>query len=88
MTPAAPGPRCQVVCAADTPILVDRFTDRALFGERHPGHADRSSLDELIPRIINERWDVLDLDGPVIHVDTTTGQVDINALIRTLQEVM
>ena len=49
----------QVVCAADVPLLVERFTRRARSGERHPGHADASALDELIPRIANEQWDAL-----------------------------
>ena len=73
----------QIVCTADASTLVDRFTRRARSGERHPGHADASSLDELIPRIVSERWDTLDLEGPVLSVDTTSGSVDVPELVRT-----
>jgi hypothetical protein len=77
-----------VVCAADVPLLVERFTRRARSGERHPGHADASALDELIPRIVNQRWDALDLDGPVIHVDTTRDSADVHQLIRDIRHLI
>jgi predicted kinase len=70
----------QVVCDAPTDVLVERFTHREVTGERHPGHAGLASLDELIPRIRNERWDAMDLPGPVVRVDTSSGAVDIAAL--------
>jgi predicted kinase len=78
----------QVVCSAETAVLVDRFTRRASSGERHPGHADASALDELIPRIVNERWDALDLDGPVIHVDTTRNLANVHQLIRDIRDLV
>ena len=78
----------QVVCSAETAVLVERFTRRARSGERHPGHADGSALDELIPRIVNERWDALHLDGPVIQVDTTKDVVDIQQLIRNIRQLV
>jgi predicted kinase len=78
----------QVVCSAETAVLVDRFTRRAGSGERHPGHADASALDELISRIVNERWDALDLDGPVIHVDTTSDSADVHQLIRDIRHLI
>jgi predicted kinase len=78
----------QVVCAADVPLLVERFTRRARSGERHPGHADAFALDELIPRIVNERWDALELDGPVIHVDTTRDSADVHQLIRDIRHLI
>jgi len=78
----------QVVCLAETAVLVERFTRRARSGERHPGHADASSLAELIPRIVNERWDALELDGHVIYVDTTRDVVDIQQLIRNIRQLV
>jgi len=69
-------------------VLVDRFTRRASSGERHPGHADASALDELIPRIVNERWDALELDGPVIHVDTSSDSADVHQLIRDIRHLI
>jgi predicted kinase len=74
----------QVVCTADTTTLIDRFSRRATSGDRHPGHADASSLHDLLPRIASERWDALDLPGPVLTIDSTTGQIDIDELVHRL----
>jgi tRNA(Arg) A34 adenosine deaminase TadA/predicted kinase len=74
----------QVVCTADGPTLVERYERRALSGERHPGHTDATSLDELIPRLLNERWEALDLDGPILTIDTTNTTVDVDALARRI----
>lgn len=78
----------QVVCFAETAVLVDRFTCRARSGDRHRGHADAFALDELIPRIVNERWDALDLDGPVIRVDTTRDLANVHKLIRDIRHLI
>jgi len=42
-----------------------------------------SALDEPLPRVVNERWDALDLAGPVIRADTTWDVVDVQQRIRT-----
>lgn len=78
----------QVVCVAETATLVERFTRRSESGERHPRHADASALDELIPRIVNERWDALQLDGPVIHVDTSKDMFDMQQPIRSVSSLV
>jgi predicted kinase len=75
----------QVVCVAPGPTLVERFESRALSGERHPGHADAQSLDEFRPRLLGERWDALDLNGPVLIVDTTNGPVNVEALVHRIR---
>jgi predicted kinase len=71
----------QVVCTAPGEILVDRFEARARSGQRHPGHADVTSLDELLPRLLSERWEALDLPGPVFTIDTANGQVNVDDLV-------
>jgi predicted kinase len=77
----------QVVCTADGPTLVERYEKRALSGERHPGHTDARSLAELLPRLLNERWEALDLDAPVLTVDTTNTPVDIDGLVRSIRSL-
>jgi hypothetical protein len=77
----------QVVCSAETAVLIERFIHRSRSGERHPGHADASALDELIPRIVNERWDALHLDGPVIYLDTSN-MVDIEQVIHNVRQLI
>jgi hypothetical protein len=75
----------QVVCTADGPTLVERYERRALSGDRHPGHTDATSLDDLRPRLLNERWEALDLDGPVLTVDTTSTPVDVDDLVHKIR---
>jgi hypothetical protein len=60
----------QVVCTASGPTLVERYKRRIVTRERHPGHTESEPLEETPSRLLNGRWDALDLDGPVIHVDT------------------
>ena len=36
----------QIICTADNKILFERFKQRALDGQRHPGHDDINQLDE------------------------------------------
>jgi hypothetical protein len=55
--------------------------------ERHPGHGGTASLDEILPRLLAERWDALELEGPVFTVDTTDGGVDIHGLVRSISLV-
>jgi predicted kinase len=77
----------QVVCTAPGPTLVERFEQRERSGGRHPGHGGTAALDEILPRLLTERWDALELDGPVFIVDTTDGIVDIAALAHRISRV-
>ena len=76
----------QVVCSAPGPTLIERFETRVRTGERHPGHADGASLHEMLPRLRVERWEALDLDGPVFTVDTANGPIDIDSLRRRVRD--
>ena len=73
-----------MVCTAPGEILVNRFEGPALSAQRHPGHVDVTSLDELPPRPLSERWQALDLPGPVFTVDTSSGQVNVNDLALSI----
>ena len=77
----------QVLCTADGQTLVERYERRALSGDRHPGHTDATSPDELRPRLLNERWEALDVDGPVLTIDTTNIPVDVHDLVRRIRSV-
>ena len=74
----------QVVCTAPGPVLVERFDRRARSGVRHPGHTDADSLGELLPRLLAERWDALDLEGPLFTVDTSDGIAEIEKLVADI----
>ena len=70
----------QVVCTAPAEMLVERFALRARSGQRHPGHVSEASFDEVLPRLLSERWGALDLPGPVFTVDTANGQWNLDDL--------
>lgn len=59
----------QLLCHADGPVLVQRFEARAQ-ADRHPGHVDHTHLDEFREYILNTKNEALDVQGPVIVVDT------------------
>jgi predicted kinase len=61
-----------VHCHADPATLLARYEARATSGERHPVHVDAARLAEaeLWPL---SRYDPLDLPGPVLMVDTSSG---------------
>ena len=77
----------QVVCTAPSEILVERFVLRARSGQRHPGHVSEASFDEVLPRLLSERWEALELPGPAFTVDTAAGQVDVPVLVRRIAAV-
>jgi predicted kinase len=77
----------QVVCCTPGPLLVERFRRRIESGERHPGHTDPARLEHELARLLAERWDALELDGPVLHVDTSGGSVDVAGLVAAIREV-
>jgi tRNA(Arg) A34 adenosine deaminase TadA/predicted kinase len=77
----------QVVCCAPGPLLVERFRRRIERGERHPGHTDPASLEHELSRLLAERWDAIELGGPVFTVDTANGSVDVAGLVAAIREV-
>jgi predicted kinase len=75
----------QVVCTASGPTLVERYTRRIGAGERHPGHAASDVHGTVLQRLLAETWDALELDGPVLHVDTEGDEaVDVQPLAEQI----
>jgi predicted kinase len=69
----------QLYCHAPEDVLVERYLSRT----RHPGHLDRERLDEVLAGIRAGRHLPLELDAPLIELDTTR-QVDIATLAAAL----
>ena len=61
----------QILCFAAPDVLLERFTARHAAGERHPGHVDDLALPEFTAQI-QQRWEPLDVAGPLIELDTST----------------
>ena len=61
----------QLLCHSDGEIIYNRFKERAESGNRHPGHADSSNLDEWKPILTTGKCLPLDVAGKIIELDTT-----------------
>lgn len=75
-----------VRCFADPEVLLERMQRRALEPLRHPGHLDTQLLPEA-GKLIQEGS--VDVEGPLIEVDTTDPQsVDVKGIARLIEELM
>lgn len=80
---------CQIQCVGDGDVFVRRFRARNQSGERHPGHADHTTVDEVEAVIRRGRGDRLCLEGPLIEVDTTDlTTVNISAVCQHVTAVV
>ncbi|HSF83293.1 MAG TPA: AAA family ATPase [Anaerolineales bacterium] len=76
----------QVVCRAEPAVILQRCAARAASGERHPGHVDHLTLDEVRRSLEDGDYAALDIGGQVIDVDTTDfGNVDYLKLLTTVR---
>ena len=60
-----------IECQAPPEELKRRYAERAASGERHPVHEDSERVDTLEDDLEAGTYELLDLDCPVISVDTT-----------------
>ena len=84
----------QVNCAADPAVLAARFRQRALSGERHPGHQDHLPPDPHLdaptdgPHPPSGRLDPLDIGGHVIELDMSDfAQLDYDGLCSRIRQL-
>ncbi|MBN1967330.1 MAG: ATP-binding protein [Anaerolineae bacterium] len=79
----------QVCCHADRNVLLARFKTRLESGERHPGHVDHDYLPEFEASLLNDDSAPMDLDGPVLEVDTSDfAALDYAALLARLRAAL
>lgn len=79
----------QVRCVADGDVLFARFKSRAESGERHPGHVDHLTYDELEELLRRGRDDALDIEGEVYEVDMTDfDAIDYDGLITAIRAAL
>lgn len=77
----------QVLCGGDGEEMLRRFEQRVASGERHPGHADSTTVDEFRAELLKGWFDPLDLPGAVIKVDTTDfKQVDYGEITARVRQ--
>jgi hypothetical protein len=58
-------------------------------GGRHPGHGDEDVLDQLRSHLAQNHSPRMELDGPVIEVDTTAfSQVGYHSVLHQVQSLI
>jgi len=60
----------QILCEADGALLFKRWNDRIVSGERHAGHVEEISLEDLRKDFLNP-YKPLELPGDLARLDTT-----------------
>jgi predicted kinase len=65
----------QLVCETSAAEIAHRYKERDEEGDRHPGHesADPATLADLGRSVRAGQYDPLDLDIPLLEIDTTNG---------------
>ena len=79
----------QILCYAQSMVLVERFKNRAESGTRHPAHLDAyvASDPAYMARFSSGKAEVMDIGGEVIEVDTTDFEkVDLKSLVAKLSQ--
>lgn len=72
----------QILCTASPEVLYDRWVRRIETAERHTGHAEAISLDEIKENFKIE-FPALELPGDVVELDTT----DFTHIEKALREL-
>ena len=79
----------EIQCVADGEVLVERFRQRWEAGERHPGHVDPETYDELRLTLLPGRLPRLGLEGEYLEVDTTDFEkVEVEGILETLSKMI
>jgi shikimate kinase len=75
----------QVLCQTEAKVLLERFRQRSIYGERHPGHVDHLNQAEM-ERIVQSGYRLLNIGGKVFEVDTTDfATVNIDQLLQQIK---
>jgi hypothetical protein len=68
---------------------MERYRQRAESGERHPGHVDHTTFDELAPALLKGMYEPLGIGGAVLHLDTTDfARIDYTALLEDIRAAL
>ncbi|HHX58762.1 MAG TPA: ATP-binding protein [Candidatus Moranbacteria bacterium] len=61
----------QIRCFTEKDVLFERFKERALSGDRHPGHVDADNLDDFRAMLAREKIGKIEVSGEFVDIDTT-----------------
>jgi predicted kinase len=79
----------QILCKTEGEILFERFKQRFEAGQRHPGHVDKESFDEMKLRLLKGRIEPLKIEGKLIEIDTTDfDKIDYYSIFKEIKKVL
>ena len=74
----------QIHCNAKNETILKRFRTRSYTTERHPGHGYLGN-DELLDRLENNAWGVLNIDSTILSLDTTNfSEINYNEIFSEI----
>lgn len=77
-------PLLQIYCRCPLELAVSRYQARITSPDRHPGHLPEHQAEEVIARWATTEPRPLDLDAPLIEVDTSE-PVDIDTVVAQIE---
>lgn len=79
----------QILCRAEPEILLERFRSRASAPERHPGHIDHLTEEDIRASLRDGEYQALAIGGQLVEIDTTDlAQVNYPALATILNSAL
>ncbi len=79
----------QIQCVTEGHTLFQRFKRRAESGQRHPGHCDHETYDELQERLLRGRSDPLTIGGHLVEVDTSDlTRIDYEPIFSAIAQLL
>lgn len=77
----------QVQCVCDGQTLFERFKERSLRADRHPGHGDSGNAEEFKDELLAGRYPVLNIGAELLEYDTTIkDEVLYRALLENIEQ--
>lgn len=79
----------EIRCKTKGSVLIQRFKQRSLSGNRHPGHVDHTNLDEFQENLLTGENDFLNLGGLTLDIDTIDfDKIDYQSIFRSIKSVI
>ena len=83
--------RCQpiqILCTAETGVLFERFQQRVVSEERHPGHVDHlTAYDDFVRLLADRAYGPMDIGGTMLEIDTNDfNQLHIDVLVTAIKK--
>ena len=73
----------QILCTTEPAALLERFRERSVSDERHPGHLDAQLYDDFGATVDKGEWPPIPIEGELIRLDTTNfANIDYETLAR------